>query len=134
MFKFRFAIVGAAAALAIGTASAVAMERGAEGTNSDSHGDAVASAARTTCPHGDGHGACVSAVAQTNGEGQENNDGQQAAKVAACKASDTKEDAGEKSTKGADKTTRAAGKAEDKSEHQTFAACVSGETESASGD
>jgi hypothetical protein len=85
MFKLRMAILGATAALALGTAGALAMTEAATSGDSDSHGDAVASAARN-CPHGAGgvHGACVSSVARTNGE-QHSNSGQPA-KVQACKA------------------------------------------------
>lgn len=72
MFRLRMAILGATAALALGTASALAMTEALTGGDSDSHGDAVASAARN-CPHGAGgvHGACVSSVARTNGDSQE---------------------------------------------------------------
>jgi len=135
MRSFRFAILGAAAALALGTASAYAMHEGASGADPDSHGDAVASAAGTTCPHGSGgvHGACVSAIAST--QGQENEDGAQAARVQACKAADKNEDTSEKSTKfslKADKTSRKAAqnaeRAENKAEHAAFAACVAGGT------
>jgi len=133
MHRLRIAILGAAAALTLGTASAFAMQEGASGTDNDAHGDAVASAARTTCPHGPNgvHGACVSAVAST--EGQENEDGAQAAAVKACKAADASEDASEHATtspnhgdKAARKAAKAAEHTEDKAEHQTFAACVSG--------
>src|SRR5258708_34603710 len=76
MPKLRIAILGAAAALALGTASAVAMVETAGTSNSDSHGDAVSSAARTTCPHGAGgvHGACVSAIASTEAQDNETED------------------------------------------------------------
>jgi hypothetical protein len=85
MFRLRMAILGATAALALGAASALAMTEAATSGDSDSHGDAVASAARN-CPHGAGgvHGACVSSVARTNGE-QHSNSGMPA-KVQACKA------------------------------------------------
>jgi hypothetical protein len=88
MFKLRLAILGATAALALGTASVFAMTELATSGDSDAHGDAVASAARN-CPHGAGgvHGACVSSVARTNGTDQSENDGQgQPAKIKACKA------------------------------------------------
>ena len=93
MHRLRFAILGAVAALALGTGTAVAMQHSAGGeTNSDSHGDAVASAART-CPHGaEGvHGQCVSAAASTEGQDNqtESSDAAQAAKVKACKAAGT---------------------------------------------
>ena len=125
MFKLRFAILGAAAALALGMGSAVAMQEAAGTANSDSHGDAVASAARTTCPHGANgvHGACVSAIAST--EGQENNDGAQASEVKTCKAGDTNEDSSEKAPAKGDKAAKKADHAEDKAEHEAFADCVS---------
>src|SRR5207245_11122273 len=92
MLSFRFVILGAAAALTLGTASALAMQEGSSGTDPDSHGDAVASAARTTCPHGpDGvHGACVSAIASA--EGHENEDGAQAERLKACNAAGAHDD------------------------------------------
>ena len=52
MSKFRFVLVGAGAALALAGAGVLANVGAISLTNSDSHGDAVASAARTTCPHG----------------------------------------------------------------------------------
>lgn len=88
MLKLRFAILGAAAALTLGTASALAMTETATFGGGDSHGDAVASAARN-CAHGAGgvHGACVSSVARTNGETQSDSGGTgQPAFVKACKA------------------------------------------------
>lgn len=88
MFKLRFVILGAAATLTLGTASALAMTETSTFGGGDSHGDAVASAARN-CPHGAGgvHGACVSSVARTNGESQSNDgNGNQPAFVKACKA------------------------------------------------
>jgi hypothetical protein len=105
MFKFRLAILGATAALALGTASVLAMSESIGAGDSDSHGDAVASAARN-CPHGASgvHGACVSAVAHEN-NGQSHRDGQQSARVQACRAAMTG-------------TDRAA--------HIAFAECVSG--------
>jgi hypothetical protein len=109
MIRLRLAILGATAALALGTASALAMTETGVGGDPDSHGDAVASAARN-CPHGASgvHGACVSAVASANG--QAHRDGQQAARVKACKAANT---------------------TGDKAGHRAFAACVSGHTTSA---
>jgi len=127
MHRFRFAILGAVAALALGTASAVAMQQSAGGsTDPDQHGDNVASAARTTCPHGPNgvHGECVSAIAST--EGQENREASENSRVSACKAADATEDASEKAPAKGDKVAKAADKAEDKAEHQRFAACVSG--------
>jgi hypothetical protein len=104
MFRLRMAILGATAALALGSASALAMTETATNGDSDSHGDAVASAARN-CPHGAGgvHGACVSSVARTNGALHSSSG--QPANVQACKA-----------------TVRAAGK----SGSGGMGACVSG--------
>lgn len=87
MLKLRFAILGAAAALTLGTATALAMTESATFGGGDSHGDAVASAARN-CAHGAGgvHGACVSSVARTNGQTNSESGGGQPAFVKACKA------------------------------------------------
>lgn len=124
MFKLRLAILGAAAALALGTAGALAME--AAGTNGDTHGDDVASAARN-CPHGAGgvHGACVSAIASSharehdttgsNDTTDSNTNGRATAPGQVCKVAESTE---------TEPTGKAAGKAEDRSEHQAFAACV----------
>ncbi|HET7338608.1 MAG TPA: hypothetical protein VFK22_03600 [Candidatus Dormibacteraeota bacterium] len=116
MFKLRLAILGAAATLALGTAGALAME--AAGTNnSDSHGDAVASAARN-CPTGAGgvHGACVSSVARTQGQSGDNNtSGKATAPGQVCKVAESTE---------TEPTDRAAAKAEDRAEQQAFVACV----------
>lgn len=119
MFRLRLAILGAAAALALGTAGALAMEAG-NTNDADSHGDAVASAARN-CPHGASgvHGACVSAVAHS--EGQENSDtsegsGKSTAPGQVCKAADTSE-ATEPTDKAGDET-------EDRAEQQAFVTCV----------
>lgn len=74
MSWLRLSIVVAGAALAIGGGSALAnvSPQSLTGTNSDWHGDAVASAARTTCPHGPGgvHGECVSAIASSKSESE----------------------------------------------------------------
>jgi hypothetical protein len=117
MFKLRLAILGATAALALGTAGALAME--AAGTNNDSHGDAVASAARN-CPHGPNgvHGECVSDIAQTNSNDTSDSDtnGRASAPGQVCKAPDATE-ANEPTSKAADKT-------EDRAEQQAFVACV----------
>jgi hypothetical protein len=125
MHRLRFAILGAVAALAMGTASAVAMQESAGGgTDPDQHGDAVASAART-CPHGPNgvHGQCVSAVASSKSEGQENDEN---SNVSQCKAADVTEDSSEKAPAKHDKAAKAADKTEDRTEHNAFAACVSG--------
>jgi hypothetical protein len=96
MTKIRLLIVSAgAAALFLGGGTALANVSALSG-NSDAHGDAVASAARTTCPHGPGgvHGACVSAIASGHSESDNNSeDG----------ASDTNEDAAPKSDQGSHK-------------------------------
>ena len=123
MLKLRFAILGAAAALALGAAGAVAMEEGA----GDAHGDAVASAARTTCPnHASGvrgvHGECVSDIASA--EGQENREGAQSDRVQACKAKDATEDKTEKAPAKGDKAAIAADRIEDRAEQQAFVACL----------
>ena len=116
MFRLRLAILGATAALALGTATAFAMTELGTSGDSDSHGDAVASAARN-CPHGAGgvHGACVSSVARTNGQGQDegqSEDQGQPAKVEACKA---------------------AIRTSDKPGHRGIGACVSGRSTSGAG-
>ena len=138
MFRLRLAILGAAAALALGTAGAVAMERTVGTSDPDSHGDAVSSAARITCPHGAGgvHGACVSAIAST--ESQDNEQAAESNPTTACKASDATEDSSEKtaapankSDKAAAKTAKIAEQTEDKAEHKAFAACVSGQSTAA---
>ncbi len=122
MFKLRLAILGAAAALALGSAGVLAMtETGS--TDSDSHGDAVASAARS-CPHHasadrDSHGDCVSAIASTNGNDTDNESGTHGKSTApgqVCKAADASE-AAEPKDKAADRT-------EDRAEQQAFVACV----------
>jgi hypothetical protein len=128
MLSFRFAIVGAVAALALGTASAFAMQEGSSGTDPASHGKTASLAARTSCPDGSGgvHGACVSAIAST--EGQENENGAQAARVKACKAAGANADQSEKKPAKGDKAAKAADRTEDKAEHKAFVACVQGQT------
>ena len=105
MSRWRFAFLGAALALALGTASAFAMQ-GATDPDPDAHGDTVASAAHT-CPHGANgvHGACVSAIASA--QGQASQEAGQSARVKACKAQRVKGD---------------------KASQRAFAACVSGDT------
>ncbi len=138
MFKVRFAILGAAAVAALGTASALAMVGSSVGGDPDGHGDAVASAARN-CPHfvsgvHGAHGKCVSAIASTGGtESQDNQESDQSAKVTACKAADTSEDKSETKPAKGDKAAKKADHTEDKSEHQNFAACVSGQSAAAEG-
>lgn len=125
MHRLRFAIFGAAAALALGTATAFAVEQTAgPGTDPDQHGDNVASAARN-CPHGANgvHGECVSAIASSKSEGSENEGSESArdAAVDACKAKD-KTEAPE--TKPADKAAKATDKTEDKNERAALKACI----------
>lgn len=144
MHKLRFAVLIAGAALALGVGTVIAAQSGAVGTGRDTHGDDVASAARTTCPSGPGHGDCVSAIASS--EGQENRDGARADAVAACRAADAAEDAketaAEKAEDASEKTAkltkaaahtedaheRAAKQSEDKAERAAFVACVTGHT------
>jgi len=119
MIRLRLAILGAAAVVDLGLSSALAMTETSVGTDSDSHGDAVASAARN-CPHGASgvHGHCVSAIASENG--QEHRNGQQSDRVHACQAKDTAEDSAETpGSKSADRT-------EDQAEQRAFVACVHG--------
>ena len=116
MSKFRYLLVGAGAALAFAGAGVLANVGAISLTNSDSHGDAVASAARTTCPHGPNgvHGQCVSAIASSKSE-QET----ESATSDACKAADVNEDSSEKTgSKNENATEKAAktSKADDKSE------------------
>lgn len=135
MHRLRFAILGAVAALALGTASAVAMQQNAgPGTDPDQHGDNVALAARTTCPHGaDGvHGECVSAVAQSkSGDTKET---QETSTVDTCKSTDANEDKTETKPAKGDKAAKAKDKAEDKTEHQTHAACVAAQDKTEAGE
>lgn len=115
MSKVRFLLVGAGAALALGTGGVLASVGAVTPTSSDSHGDAVSAAAKT-CPHGPNgvHGECVSDVAQSKSEAKESE---------TCNANDAKEDAAEKAAEQTEdaaekaaKTTKAADKKEDKSE------------------
>ena len=129
MFRVRLAILGAAAALALGTAGVMAMQQTAGSGEGDAHGDAVASAARN-CPHGpgDAHGDCVSAVAHSDQDNAQENE-QDSSTAQACKAAEQAEDAAEKAPAKGDKAAKAADKTEDKTEQQAFVACVSaGET------
>ena len=132
MFKLRLAILGAAAALALGTAGAMAMQE--VGSNNDSHGDAVASAARN-CAHGPGgvHGACVSSVART--EGQENSKDSDTKSSTApgqvCKAADT--DATETAPTKGNESAKDADQTEDRAEQKAFVACVTAHAAAESG-
>jgi len=132
MFKLRLAILGAAAALALGTAGAMAMQE--VGSNNDSHGDAVASAARN-CAHGPGgvHGACVSSVART--EGQENSKDSDTKSSTApgqvCKAADT--DTTETAPTKGNESAKDADQTEDRAEQKAFVACVTAHAAAESG-
>src|SRR5690348_14551281 len=133
MFRLRLTILGAAAALALGTAGAMAMQD--VGSNdADSHGDAVASAARN-CAHGPGgvHGACVSSVARSHGEdsSQDTDTKSSTAPGQVCKAADT--DTTETAPAKGDKTAKAADKTEDRAEQQAFVACVKAHAAAESG-
>ncbi len=139
MSKVRFLLVGAGAALALVAGGALANVGALTHSNSDSHGDTVASAARTSCPHGPNgvHGKCVSAIAKTDTEAKE----AKANKNDACEVADVSEDISEKTaernenasekaahtSKAADKTEdaseKAADKAEDKIEKAQAKAC-----------
>ena len=84
MFKFRLAILVAGAAVAFGSASALAMTSNFDHSK---HGALVSSAARTTCRAlaSEARGDCVSAIASSNG--QANRDGARAKAVHACQQS-----------------------------------------------
>jgi hypothetical protein len=87
MFKLKFLVAAAAAALALGAASVMAMQENAGGnSHPDNHGAVVSSAARTTCHEvtNETHGQCVSAIASTNGKSESQDKG--SAKVHACRA------------------------------------------------
>jgi hypothetical protein len=143
MSKVRFLLVGAGAALALGTGGVLASVGAATPTNSDSHGDAVAAAAQNTCPKGPNgvHGECVSAIASSKSESKSESEAPDT--TCTANANDTTEDASEtkaaaaedtseksaNTTKAADKkegkSEKAAAKAEDKSERD---ACKAPET------
>jgi hypothetical protein len=119
MIKFRLVFLGVAAALVLGTGSALANvalhETGATGAtvsvDADAHGDAASKAA--------------SAEGQeASAEGQENRDGARAAAVAACRVTDAKEKAEPKSSEGLTKAQKKADHVEDKKEHKAFVACI----------
>jgi hypothetical protein len=133
MLKFRLAILGASAALALGTAGVLAMTESSVSGDRDNHGDAVASAARN-CPHGASgvHGACVSAIASTEGQENEASDSSKSSTAPGqvCKAADT-DDATESAP--ATKSARAADKTEDRAEQQAFVACVKAHAAAESG-
>ena len=120
MSKVRFLLVGAGAALALGTAGVLASVGAVTVTNSDSHGDAVASAARETCPHGPNgvHGQCVSAIASSKSESEapDTTCTSSSANDATEDASETKTSAAEDTFEKSANTTKAADKAEGKSE------------------
>lgn len=112
MTKVRFLVAGAGAALALG-AAALANVAASSMTASDAHGDAVASAARTTCPHGQHgvHGECVSAVASNKSEEKTATKPQPSTAADTCKASDSAEDSSEKVGKKAENTSEKGAKA-----------------------
>jgi len=119
MSKVRFLLVGVGAALALGTGGVLASVGAVTPTNSDSHGDAVAAAAKDTCPHGPNgvHGKCVSAIASSKSESEDHDT------TCTANANDTTEDASETKASAAEdtseksaNTTKAADKKEDKSE------------------
>jgi hypothetical protein len=88
MNRLRYLIPAAVAALALSTASAMAMNQTGLGGDANAHGKAVASAARNCpLPHESAasgtHGACVSAVASVNGQAHRNGAG--AAHVQECR-------------------------------------------------
>src|SRR5260370_41054679 len=120
MWKVRFLLVGAGAALALGTAGVLASVGAVTVTNSDSHGDAVASAARETCPHGPNgvHGQCVSAIASSKSESEAPDPTctSSSANDATEDASETKTSAAEDTSEKSANTTKAADKPEGKSE------------------
>ena len=144
MSKVRFLLVGAGAVLALGTGGVLASVGAVTPTSSDSHGDAVAAAAKS-CPHGPNgvHGQCVSAIASSKSESKGESE---STTESTCNAADTTEDASEtkasaaedasektaSTTKAADKTEgkseKAAAKAEDKTEKNQ---CEAPETETA---
>ncbi|HKC18627.1 MAG TPA: hypothetical protein VKE27_03255 [Candidatus Dormibacteraeota bacterium] len=130
MFKLRLAILGAAAALALGTAGAVAAMQDTGRTDAGSHGSVVSAAAHN-CPHGANgvHGACVSAIANTEGQENNNSDSNTSGRATApgqvCKAADATE-ATEPAGKDADKT-------EDRAEQRAFVACVTAHAAAQSG-
>jgi hypothetical protein len=135
MFRLRLAILGAAAALALGTAGAMAAMEGVGSNDADSHGDAVASAARN-CPHGPNgvHGACVSAIASSQArenKDQETNDQSSTAPGQVCKAADT--DGTETAPTKGDKSAKDAEKTEDRAEQEAFVACVKAHAAAESG-
>src|SRR5216683_2171108 len=99
MSKVRFLLVGAGATLALGTAGVLASVGAVTLTNSDSHGDAVASAARDTCPRGASgvHGECVSAIASSKSESKSESEAPDTT-CTSSSANDATEDASEPKT------------------------------------
>lgn len=136
MLKLRLGLLVAGAALAFGAATVMAMPTN---FNHDQHGDLVSSAARTTCRAlaSSARGACVSAIASTNGkehstEGQENNDGARAKAVAACKV-DNGDDATETEPAAGDRAAQAKDRAEDQAERMAIVACITGKVSGTAG-
>ena len=137
MSKVRFLLVGAGAALALGTGGVLASVGAVTPTSSGSHGDAVSAAAKS-CPHGPNgvHGECVSDIAQSKSEAKESEtcNANGAKEDAAEKAAEQTEDAAEKAaklSKAADKTEDAKERtkehAEDKTEKEQVKACEAAE-------
>jgi len=121
MIKVRIAVFGGIAALALGTATAFAMTE--TGVSGDSHGALVASAARN-CPHTstgarNAHGACVSAVASSNGQAHRS---ARANQVHACKAAERAATAGASKKAGGQSAA-----------HKAFVACVTNGKSTGSG-
>lgn len=116
MSKIRLAMVGVGAALALVSAVALANVGSLVLTNNDSHGDAVASAARS-CPHGPNgvHGQCVSAIASSKSESDSEKD-------TTCTSPNTSEDTSETnagSTEDASETSANASKSAEKTEDRS---------------
>ena len=134
MFKFRLAILGAAAALALGAGGAMAMQDSSSNT-ADSHGDAVSAAAHK-CAHGPNgvHGACVSAVANTEGQENSSQDTDTKSSTApgqVCKAADT--DTTETAPTKGNESAKDADQTEDRAEQKAFVACVTAHAAAESG-
>jgi hypothetical protein len=124
MIKFRLVFLGVAAALVLGTGSALAMTVSSTGSaDADAHGDAVAKAAATASEGaGDAHGDAVSKIASA--EGQENREGAREAAIDKCKAADANEKTEPKSSADLTKAQKKTDRVEDKKEHKAFVACI----------
>jgi hypothetical protein len=126
MFRLRLAVLGAAAALALGSGGVMAMQN-AGLNDADSHGDPVATAAHS-CAQGAGgvHGACVSAAASSEASesGTADSNGRSTAPGQVCKAAHT----GKTPPKG-DASVIAA----NRTKQQAFVACVKAHATAESG-